>query len=182
MNAKVNEKLLRVGELAKAVQKTVRAMHLYEELGLIKPVTRSTGGYRLYNEESIARVRWIMKLQEMGFSLTDVQGFVREWEDASNGPDGMKRVRAVFETKLAETRDQIGKLKTLEKDLEASLSYLQGCCGCEPATHERDDCACCHELGHDPARTPDLVAGLALNDKPQGTYHVPVTNLTEGTR
>src|SRR4051812_2692264 len=102
--AKRRERLLRVGELAKAVKKTVRAMHLYEEMGLLQPASRSEGGYRLYSDEAIARVRWIAKLQEMGFSLTDVQGFVRQWEHAKNGPDGMRRVRAVFEKKLEETR------------------------------------------------------------------------------
>src|SRR5262245_39624200 len=121
------KKLLQVGDLAKAVSKTVRAIHLYEELGLIKPASRSAGGYRLYTAEAIERVRWIGKLQDMGFSLTDVQGFVRQWEDASSGPEGMRRVRAVFEAKLAETRETVAKLTALEKDLEASLTYLDGC-------------------------------------------------------
>ncbi len=41
--------LLKVGELAKRTGKTVRAVHLYEELGLLDPAVRSKGGFRLYS-------------------------------------------------------------------------------------------------------------------------------------
>src|SRR5262245_57158541 len=55
---------LKVGELARLSGKTVRALHLYEERGLLEPIERSKGGYRLYAEDALVRVRWISKLQE----------------------------------------------------------------------------------------------------------------------
>jgi DNA-binding transcriptional MerR regulator len=174
-------RLLKVGELAKAVGKTVRAMHLYEELGLLKPASRSEGGYRLYGDDAVARCRWIAKLQDMGFSLTDVQGFVRQWEDARSGPDGMNRVRSVFEQKLEETRETITRMQALEKDLSASLAYLESCNVCAPSRVQHD-CACCNEQGHHPATQPDLVAGLALPERAGTEGFVPISNLTEGTR
>ena len=54
--------LLRVGDIAKATGKTVRAIHLYEELGLLAPVTRSSGGFRLYDPAAIERVRPMIAL------------------------------------------------------------------------------------------------------------------------
>jgi MerR family transcriptional regulator, copper efflux regulator len=178
---KAKQKLMQVGDLAKAVSKTVRAIHLYEELGLIKPTSRSAGGYRLYTTEAIDRVRWIGKLQDMGFSLNDVQGFVRQWEDAASGPEGMKKVRAVFEAKLAETRETIAKLSALAQDLQASMAYLDGCCDCA-STAARDVCGCCDEHGHDPKHQPALVAGLALPERRPVKIDVPLGNLIEGTR
>src|SRR5690348_14244130 len=71
---------LRVGDLAKRTGKTVRALHLYEEHGLLAPAERSGGGYRLYTRESELRVRWIDKLQQMGFSLSDIKQIVRDVE------------------------------------------------------------------------------------------------------
>ena len=41
--------LLRIGELAKRTNRTVRALRLYEELGILEPAERSSAGYRLYN-------------------------------------------------------------------------------------------------------------------------------------
>ena len=44
-----NPKLLKVGDLARQTGKSVRALHLYEELGLLHPTARSHGGFRLYD-------------------------------------------------------------------------------------------------------------------------------------
>jgi DNA-binding transcriptional MerR regulator len=77
---------LRVGDLAKRTGKTVRALHLYEEHGLLAPAQRSSGGYRLYNRASELRVRWIDKLQQMGFSLTDIKQIVQDVENSRNAP------------------------------------------------------------------------------------------------
>lgn len=173
-----NQRLLKVGELAKAVKKTVRAIHLYEELGLLAPVSRSSGGFRLYTPDAVLRVTWIQKLQDMGFALADIQGLLREWEGATSAGTGMRRVRELFEQKLRETRETITKLRALETDLQASLAYLESCGACEPS-HVHSDCAGCGHQGHDPARAPDLVSGLAAAER---AFDVSVTDLAEGNR
>ena len=96
---KDTDKLMRVGELAKAVGKTVRAMHLYEELGLLEPRARSEGGFRLYGPEAVDRIHWIVKLQAIGFTLAEIQGFVRDFQDAGSGREATERVRALFPEK-----------------------------------------------------------------------------------
>ena len=72
--------LLKVGELAKRTGKTVRAVHLYEELGLLTPAVRSKGGFRLYSGKALKRIEWIQKLQDLGFSLTEIKAVLRDWE------------------------------------------------------------------------------------------------------
>ena len=79
---------MRVGELAKAVGKTVRAMHLYEELGLLEPRARSEGGFRLYGPEAVDRIHWIVKLQAIGFTLAEIQGFVEDFQARRLGSRG----------------------------------------------------------------------------------------------
>src|ERR1700748_372039 len=104
---------LKVGELARLSGKTVRALHLYEERGLLDPIERSKGGFRLYAEEALLRVRWISKLQEMGFSLTDIQNMLAQWERSGSAPDAMVRVGDLLKNKLDETRAQIARLRAL---------------------------------------------------------------------
>ena len=175
-----DKSLLKVGELAKAVQKTVRAIHLYEELGLLEPVTRSTGGYRLYTEEAVKRVNWIVRLQEMGLSLPEIQSLLREWENAPNGSTGMRVVRSMFEQKLAETRAAITKMQALEAELQDSLEYLASCTRCEP-NHVQSECKQCGHQGHVPSQAPELVAGLS--GKRAAAYDVPLSELLgEGNR
>src|SRR5512147_1099007 len=108
---KDDSKLMRVGELARAVGKTVRAMHLYEELGLLEPAARSEGGFRLYAEDAVERIRWIVKLQAIGFTLSEIQGFVQDFQAAGSGKQATDRVRAVFTGKQAEIREQIARLQ-----------------------------------------------------------------------
>ena len=62
---------MKIGQLARKTGKTVRALHLYEEMGLLSP-ERSEGGFRLYGSDELARVYWISKLQDMGFKLGQI--------------------------------------------------------------------------------------------------------------
>jgi DNA-binding transcriptional MerR regulator len=156
-----SERMLQVGDLARAVGKTVRAIHLYEELGLLHPHSRSKGRYRLYGPDALIRTRWIGKLQELGLSLNDIRTVVHEWECSPSAPGAMGRMREVYQSKLAETREQIERLRTLEKELAASLDYLETCDRCDP---ERllPACSSC-DLHSRVGEPPELVAGLSAH-------------------
>src|SRR5438093_11502042 len=97
-------RLLRVGALAQATGKTVRAIHLYEELGLLQPQTRSSGGFRLYHERAVDRVRWIDLLHGLGFSLPEMRSVLEKWWNADLGPAAMDELRGLFQRKLGQTR------------------------------------------------------------------------------
>src|SRR5271165_462303 len=129
--ARERRDLMQIGDLARETGKTVRAIHLYEELGLLTPAARSKGRFRLYGREALVRIRWIGKLQEMAFSLGDIQTIVREWEQVEGAPSAMKRMREVYARKLEETREQRRRLEALERELRASLRYLDTCDVCE---------------------------------------------------
>jgi DNA-binding transcriptional MerR regulator len=149
---------LRVGELARLSGKTVRALHLYEERGLLDPSERSKGGYRLYGQDALVRVRWISKLQDMGFSLNDIQSMLRQWERSGSAPRAMLQVGELLKEKLLETREQITRLQALENELRSSLEYLETCPKCSPQ-QELTACTSC-ELHEQGALAPDLVAGF----------------------
>jgi MerR family copper efflux transcriptional regulator len=150
-----------VGALARIAGKTVRALHLYEEMGLLEPVERSKGGYRLYDADSVTRVRWISKMQEMGFSLSDIQSMARQWEQSGSAPGAMAKVERLLTEKIADTRDQITRLQALETELQASLDYLRTCPTCDPK-QIINACSAC-ELHPDGEQAPELVAGFSAH-------------------
>ncbi|AKU99205.1 Mercuric resistance operon regulatory protein [Labilithrix luteola] len=156
------ETLMQVGDLARETGKTVRAIHLYEELELLKPVARSKGRYRLYGQEALVRIRWIGKLQDLGFSLTDIKTIVRDFEtEGTNGSASaaMVKVREVYKQKLDETRAQIARLSALEHEILASLTYLEACRSvCEPDRVLHTCQTCDHHSREE--KVPDLVAGF----------------------
>jgi MerR family transcriptional regulator, copper efflux regulator len=158
---------IQVGDLARETGKTVRAIHLYEELGLLAPAARSKGRYRLYSPEALVRIRWIGKLQEMGFSLSDIQTIVREWEHVESASGAMKRMREVYARQLEETRAQKRRIEALEHELEASLAYLDTCDVCDPQ-RLISACECC-DLHDREARVPELVLGFRAHAGPSSS-------------
>jgi MerR family copper efflux transcriptional regulator len=151
--------LLKIGELAKTTGKTVRAIHLYEELGLLAPAVRSKGGFRLYSGRAVTRIEWIQKLQDMGFSLTEIKAFLRGWEDCDAAPKAMDRIREIFTDKLHETKQTIARLTHLVAELSETLSYMDSCRSCEP-THSQAECGTCGIHGHG-GKAPLLVEGIS---------------------
>jgi len=150
--------LMQIGDLARETGKTVRAIHLYEELGLLAPAGRSKGGFRLYAREALLRIRWIGKLQEMGFSLGDIQTIVREWELMGSAPGAMKGMREVYVRKLKETREQLRRLESLADELVGSVAYLDTCDVCDPQ-RLLSACNCC-DLHDKELDVPELVLGF----------------------
>lgn len=65
--------LLTIGELARSTGLTVRTIRYWSDEGVLIPVTRSSGGYRLYGAASAARLELIRTLRELGLGLDDVR-------------------------------------------------------------------------------------------------------------
>jgi MerR family transcriptional regulator, copper efflux regulator len=150
--------VLLVGDLAKATGKTVRAIHLYEDLGILRPQDRSKGRYRRFGPDALVRVRWISKLQSLGFSLSEIQDLVRVQEGSESAQVAAARLREVYLEKLAEARAKRKELEQLETELVQSLQYLSACdTSCEPAVPVQA-CPSCDRHA-DPTHAPDLVVG-----------------------
>lgn len=154
--------LIKVGDLARRTGKTVRAIHLYEELGLLAAPVRSKGGFRMYSGDGVKRIEWIQKLQDMGFSLTEIKAFLRVWEESATAPEAMATVREIFSDKLHETRATIARLSRLADELGESLAYLERCRSCSPGQGQSDCCAC--ENRGDAGEVPPLVDGIAKHN------------------
>ena len=163
-----NPKPLKVGDLARRTGKSVRAIRLYEELGLLNPKARSHGGFRLYDEAGVTRIRWIELLQGSGFSLHQIQALLSAWHGTRYGPDAMAVVRDIFQKRLAETRQAIERFRGLERELEGSLEYLNTCQQCRPPRTTSDDCPHC-PVDHGMKEEPALVAGFHTGPPPAGS-------------
>ena len=65
-------RLRTVGEVAELTGVTVRALHHYDEIGLLSPSERTAAGYRLYSDADLVRLHAIVNWRDMGFGLTDI--------------------------------------------------------------------------------------------------------------
>lgn len=152
------EREVRIGDLARATGKTQRALRLYEELGLLEPEMRTAGGFRTYSADALERVRWIGKLQELGFTLQQIQQVVTATSGAAP-KDAMEQVRALYADKQAEVATQIARLQQLQGELASSLHYLEACVS--TCTAQGTQASCCGTCAtHRGERAPNLVEGM----------------------
>jgi DNA-binding transcriptional MerR regulator len=94
---KSTERLFQTRELAKLSGVTVRALHHYDRLGLLKPARRSAAGYRLYSEHDFARLEQIVALKFIGFSLKEIKTILER--GPSDLTTALRQQRAAMEEK-----------------------------------------------------------------------------------
>ncbi|NRF69906.1 MerR family transcriptional regulator [Aquincola sp. S2] len=105
--------LLKVGELAKRSGLTVRTLHHYDSIGLLRPSGRSDGGYRLYDRSDVARLHGIQALRALGLPLEDI-GQLLDGAPGESGEGGLMRVLG---RQLASLQEQIAQATTLRDRL-----------------------------------------------------------------
>src|SRR5713101_1813988 len=64
---------LKVGELARRTGLTIRTLHHYDEIGLLRPSLHTEVGHRLYTAGDVARLQQVVSLRQLGFSLEEVR-------------------------------------------------------------------------------------------------------------
>jgi len=73
----IDSRTWKVGELARETGLTVRALHHYEQRGLLRPPARTEAGYRLYAAEDVERLYRILALRQLGVSLQEIGDVMR---------------------------------------------------------------------------------------------------------
>jgi DNA-binding transcriptional MerR regulator len=108
---------LKVGELARRTGLTVRTLHHYDEIGLLKPSLHTETGHRLYTDGDIARLQQVLSLRQLGFSLEEIGDCLRR--------PGFSPLE-VIGLHVARLREQIELQKGLCERLEALAGYFHG--------------------------------------------------------
>lgn len=75
-----------IGEVAELTGLSLRTIRHYEEVGVVVPSGRSPGGFRLYTDRDVERLRKVMGMKPMGFTLEEIKD-VLDLLDAADDPD-----------------------------------------------------------------------------------------------
>jgi DNA-binding transcriptional MerR regulator len=107
---------LKVGELARRTGLTIRTLHHYDEIGLLKPSLHTESGHRLYTGREVARLQQVISLRQLGFSLEEIGACLvrRDFSPLE-----------VVELHLARLREQIGLQQRLCARLEAIAAHFR---------------------------------------------------------
>ena len=112
MDTLIEPRILTVGAVARLAGVTVRTLHHYDEIGLLKPSDRSDAGYRRYSEADLERLQRILFYRELGFGLDQVK-------DAMT--DGSADASAHLRRQHALLQDRIGRLQRMVSAVEKAL-------------------------------------------------------------
>jgi len=105
----------RIGAVAKQSEIPVKTIRYYEELGLLKTVGRTAGGFRLFGADVFFRLEFIKCAQTSGMSLAEVREVLEVFEDHASPCD---RLKAKLQRKLDKIEAQIQQLHILKYQLK----------------------------------------------------------------
>jgi len=118
----IPEGYMRVGELAKKADVTVRTLQYYDKEGLLVPSAESEGGFRLYTDRDMARLMQILMMKQLGFSLADIKKRLPQLETPADVIHALAEQAAEIRKKvtlLTESLDEIEALKAEIAQMDA---------------------------------------------------------------
>ncbi|WP_321367104.1 MerR family transcriptional regulator [uncultured Desulfuromusa sp.] len=112
------EKSIQIGQLAKNLGITTRTIRYYEEIGLMGPTERLGGGTRTYNRDDVLRLKFILKLKELGISLKEMQELAENFDinQQSFGTITPKLLE-ILDVHIGKVDQKIANLASLRKEI-----------------------------------------------------------------
>lgn len=116
MNSK--NKTVQIGELAKRLGITTRTIRYYEEIGLMGPSERLGGGTRTYTKEDILRLKFILKLKELGISLKEMQELAEHFDIHQQDFDTITpKLIEILDLHISKVDEKIANLSSLRNEI-----------------------------------------------------------------
>ena len=107
-----------IGELADALDVPTETVRFYERRGLLPEPARAKNGYRIYDEQALARLRFIRSAQTAGLTLAEIGGIVATRDE---GTAPCTHVTELLESKLEGVKVRRRQLAALETEIEALI-------------------------------------------------------------
>lgn len=130
---------MRSSQVAARAGVNVQTLRYYERRGLLPEPARLPSGYRTYRPDTVRRVRFVKRAQQLGFSLNEIDVLL---DLAAGGPESCEAARTIAAEKLAQLDEKISSLAAMR------ASLLQLAATCERPVSRRE-CRLLQDLGSD---------------------------------
>lgn len=114
--------VLKIGQLAKRAQVGVETVRFYERQGLLSEPDRRPSGYRQYDESVVARLDFIRKSKDLGFTLSEIKELLGLWFDAQTR---CEHVRQRAERKITDIEDKLRTLQNMKRSLRKIIRQCE---------------------------------------------------------
>ncbi|MBW7985000.1 Zn(2+)-responsive transcriptional regulator [Enterobacillus tribolii] len=116
--------MYRIGQLAKLVDVTPDTIRYYEKQGMMGHDVRSEGGFRLYNEQDLQRLRFIRYAKQLGFTLEAIRELLSIRVDPEHHT--CEESKSIVDARLAEVENKLRELARMRDSLKR---LSDACCG-----------------------------------------------------
>lgn len=112
-----NEERIQIGEVAEMLGITTRTIRYYEEFGIMEAPQRLDGGRRVYGKDDILRLKFILKLKELGITLKEMQELADIYKIHKDSDKLMPRLLQFLDMHIQKIDEKISKLSSLRQDI-----------------------------------------------------------------
>jgi DNA-binding transcriptional MerR regulator len=135
---------LSISALAGRIGCSVPTIRYYEQIGLLPPAMRTSGGHRHYFESDLQRLQMIKRCRDFGFSIEQVRELAAMFE---NGAGHCVDIRDAVQAQLDSVRAKLDELR----ELESALAAFVGDCDRSCAGGANRDCCIVGDIAAKPA-------------------------------
>jgi MerR family transcriptional regulator, copper efflux regulator len=120
---------MNIGQASKASGVSTKMIRYYDEIGLVRPASRTEANYREFDEREVNELRFIKRARNLGFSVAEITQLLSLWRDRARPS---REVKAISDRHLADLDARIAEMQAMAE----TLRHLSHCC----AGDERPDC------------------------------------------
>ena len=114
---------MQIGEAAQRAGLTVKTVRYYANIGMVTPQQDASTGYRVYNEDDVAKLQFVGKARRFDFSVEECRELLGLYEDR-NRPS--REVKALTVRKIGEIDARLGELQSLKDELSTLAASCDG--------------------------------------------------------
>ncbi|WP_027286212.1 MerR family DNA-binding protein [Rubritepida flocculans] len=114
---------MKVGEVARAVGVSSKAIRTWEAAGLVPGAARGPSGYRAYTAADLATLRFVAQARRLGFGMERIRGLLALWQDRGRSSAEVKRLALAQATLL---REEAAALTRMADELERLAAHCHG--------------------------------------------------------
>lgn len=114
---KSSEEVISIGEVSTSLGLTTRTLRYWEEVGIIESVPRADGATRGYTPYYVRRIKFILKLKELGLTIKEMQDLYTAYGDAKRTDRMIPRLIQILDEHISMVDEKMSKLASLRSEI-----------------------------------------------------------------
>ena len=119
------EEIVTIGELCKTLGLTTRTLRYWEEVGIIESTERSDGANRGYAPYTVRRIKFIMKLKDLGLTIKEMQDLYKAYGEAKHTERMVPELVRTLDVHINMIDEKMAKLSSLRNEIVGYRQKIQ---------------------------------------------------------